>query len=196
MIARNGWGCKFVCAKRNIVAPKEHIVVPKAHIIWRSQHHLHRRCNIVCPSGQPRFVSAEERCLRQAAKRSRHFAPNDVSTPNGVENDARSCGHKHSKKDIRKDVLFAGAADRDRTGTLLPARDFKSLASASSATAAYAFIIVDFSRSVKIGFWCIFARKIAHNIAGIVLNWGLHFWKEIGIMEMLHKGKIGGVRVE
>src|SRR5699024_2131178 len=29
------------------------------------------------------------------------------------------------------------AADRDRTGTLSPARDFKSLASASSATAAH-----------------------------------------------------------
>ena len=29
-----------------------------------------------------------------------------------------------------------GAADRDRTGTVLPPRDFKSLASANSATAA------------------------------------------------------------
>ena len=33
--------------------------------------------------------------------------------------------------------LLFGAADRNRTGTLLPARDFKSLASASSATTAH-----------------------------------------------------------
>ena len=34
------------------------------------------------------------------------------------------------------------AADRDRTGTLSPARDFKSLASASSATRAYSIFKV------------------------------------------------------
>ena len=33
-------------------------------------------------------------------------------------------------------MLRRGAADRDRTGTVLPPRDFKSLASANSATAA------------------------------------------------------------
>ena len=33
-------------------------------------------------------------------------------------------------------VLVYGAADRDRTGTLFPARDFKSLVSAYSTTAA------------------------------------------------------------
>ena len=37
---------------------------------------------------------------------------------------------------VDKRGFFSGAGDRDRTGTLLPARDFKSRASACSATPA------------------------------------------------------------
>ena len=43
---------------------------------------------------------------------------------------------KTQKDDGISPIVFSGAADRDRTGTVLPPRDFKSLASACSATAA------------------------------------------------------------
>ena len=51
------------------------------------------------------------------------------------------CEYEAKKAEPRTHFTFwvqPGAADRDRTGTVLPPRDFKSLASANSATAAYA----------------------------------------------------------
>ena len=38
---------------------------------------------------------------------------------------------------LPRDIKFCGAGDRDRTGTRLLSRDFKSWASANSATPAY-----------------------------------------------------------
>ncbi len=46
-------------------------------------------------------------------------------------------------------LLFFGAADRDRTGTLFRARDFKSLVSACSTTAANVDILPQAVRRVK-----------------------------------------------
>ena len=43
---------------------------------------------------------------------------------------------------VDKDCSFFGAGDRARTGTLFPARDFKSLASANSTTPANVIIIL------------------------------------------------------
>ena len=58
-----------------------------------------------------------------------------------------STGHLHldgfdsvpitSKRERHKPLPFTGAADRNRTGTLFTARDFKSLVSTYSTTAAF-----------------------------------------------------------
>ena len=57
----------------------------------------------------------------------RNFSPNS--------RDSLFCAHKKSHTPI-KSMPFKNAADRNRTGTMSPPQDFKSCASASSATAA------------------------------------------------------------
>ena len=49
--------------------------------------------------------------------------------------------HRDQIKREAEASLFIGAGDRDRTGTLFTARDFKSLVSANSTTAAYSVIL-------------------------------------------------------
>ena len=44
---------------------------------------------------------------------------------------------KYTKKTLRKLNVFLNAGDRNRTGTVFPQQDFKSCASASSATPAF-----------------------------------------------------------
>ena len=48
--------------------------------------------------------------------------------------------HKKKKRNLRFFYTFCNAGDRNRTGTMLPPQDFKSCASASSATPAYLHI--------------------------------------------------------
>ena len=43
----------------------------------------------------------------------------------------------HKKRNIGYQCFFFNAGDRNRTGTVFPQQDFKSCASASSATPAY-----------------------------------------------------------
>ncbi len=46
------------------------------------------------------------------------------------------------KNGAKRTLLLRGAGDRGRTGTMLPSRDFKSRASANSATPARAAIVL------------------------------------------------------
>ena len=65
----------------------------------------------------------------------------------------------------------SGAADRNRTGTVLPPRDFKSLASASSATAAnngFYYSIASHEKQ-RFSFVC---RRICGNARNPVKRWG------------------------
>ena len=74
------------------------------------------------------------------------------------------CEYEAKKAEPRTKNAFwvqPGAADRDRTGTVLPPRDFKSLASANSATAAQlkCYFIIQYppgkvnTRGGKLYFW-------------------------------------------
>ena len=67
--------------------------------------------------------------------RTIHFQTALFSAENIVRNALQHC----NKKDLsnREISLFTNAADRNRTGTMSPPQDFKSCASASSATPAY-----------------------------------------------------------
>ena len=56
----------------------------------------------------------------------------------------------YQKEAPLKEVLLFGAGDRDRTGTLFTARDFKSLVSAYSTTPALLLVMIaQFPPAVK-----------------------------------------------